>query len=101
MQLIPYREYKMWMAWREEEWNKPSRDNYYIMALMNIIQGLFGKMMPSLDTFRVNFEKQVAGEKKDPTIKSPAYIEMRRQEILGKHRVKRLPGPRPPGAKGN
>ncbi len=98
MRVIPFREYLMYQAWREEEWNRPSRSDYYVMALTSIVCGIFGKVESDLDNLKIVFS---TGPKKDPTIKSKEYVDRRLAEVKAKIKLDqskpRRPGPRPEG----
>jgi hypothetical protein len=93
MKRIPYREYLMYMAWREQQWEKPSRTDNYIMSLTNVVQGIFGKVEATLENFKLKFVPTT--KPIDPTIKSKAYIEDRKREAAAKARQPGRPGPRP------
>lgn len=93
MRKIPHREYLMHMARRKDQWNRPDRSDYYVMALMNVVQGLFGKMESDLDPFRVNFASD--SERPDPAVKSQDYIEQRIAEAKARAAMPLKRGPRP------
>ncbi len=75
IELIPYRDFKMWVVRMDELWNTPDRHDYYIMQLAQTVHGLFSKQEP-LDRFKLKFG--IRGSV-DPTNKTPAYVEYSKQ----------------------
>lgn len=57
LQRVSHREYLTWMARFSEEWNRPSRTDYYIMFLIQVVRSLFSKKPVSLESCRLPFTK--------------------------------------------
>lgn len=96
MAVIPQRQYLAWQEEISEDWNTPDRHDYYVMALTNVVIGLFGKMEDSLDKFKILFS--TLEQQQDPTIKSKAYIEQRKAEMMAEAQSGALSkAPRPEG----
>jgi len=45
-----YREYRTWMIWLEEQWNEPSRTDYYLMQIAREVATV---LMKNSDTVKV------------------------------------------------
>lgn len=62
---MSYREYLTRIKHRELQWNRPSRSDYYIMGLTQVVRQLFAKRPESikLNDQRIEFN---TGEKKKP-----------------------------------
>ena len=43
MERIPQRQYLLWMLYLREEWNQPTRADYYVMQICVEIRRLFSK----------------------------------------------------------
>ena len=71
MQKVTYREYLTWQAWLDDEWNRPSRSDKYLMQITLYlwrVLHLFAKNIPTEPTLKeleIKFEK--VKPKKEPT----------------------------------
>ena len=61
------------MAWLEEQWNKPSRSDYYLMRIAQRIQAQWSKKPATLKDQIIEFEQKKAESKPmDPVARSKA-----------------------------
>jgi len=67
MEKTTHREYKIWERWLQNEWNRPSRtDNYLMQIAQRILQARFPKQKFPLDREEIKFtfyDKKMALQK--------------------------------------
>lgn len=61
MRQVSHREYLAKLSWLDDQWNEPTRSDYYLMQIAQKVVGVLAKQ-PELDTLKIPFE--VAGKKK-------------------------------------
>lgn len=66
---VSYREYLLWMAWLDKQWNQPDRSDHYLMQVSRDIARVLSKHPGRIQTkdFKIEFErdgKPLAGEVK-------------------------------------
>lgn len=59
MERITHREYKVRLAWLEMQWDKPSRSDWYLMRIIQLLDAIWHRRtrLKELENFRVPFEK--------------------------------------------
>jgi hypothetical protein len=74
---MTYREYLTRLAWLEEQWNAPSRSDYYTMALITVVRQLLAKNPNSItiEKARLKFSsaKSIEQTREEADRKSKAY----------------------------
>lgn len=57
-----HRQFLVWDAWLEEQWNRPDRNDHYLMQIAVTIQRLLSKNPRSikLGNFKLSFEREAA-----------------------------------------
>ena len=65
MQSITHREFKTWIAWLDDQWNKPSKSDYYLMQIAGYVSHVLSKKSWKLDTYKVNFQVGDQKQSKD------------------------------------
>jgi len=71
MQSMTNREYRTWQAWLSEEWNKPSRMEYYLMQIARFVHQ--SKKDLGLDGYKIPFDsvrKEPKSDKKSQPVSS-------------------------------
>lgn len=60
MQEHTHRQFLGWDAWLEEQWNRPDRNDHYLMQIAVTIQRLLAKNPKSikLSNFKLSFERE-------------------------------------------
>lgn len=84
MEVISHREYLLWMEWLRIQWNSPSRNDHYLMAIaleLRTIQQMFSETPRpySLDHMKVkfNFRKIRKGKPLPGTLTQEDIIKIR------------------------
>lgn len=72
MKKLSYREYKLRLAWLEDQWNNPSRTDYYLMRLTAIVGGLFSKKKVKLEDQKISFDNSTSRATKPKITKEQA-----------------------------
>jgi hypothetical protein len=55
---MTHRQFQAWTAWNEAEWNKPDRNDQYIMQLSQIVLQLFSKKRIPLKKLLLTFPER-------------------------------------------
>lgn len=56
---MTHRQWLVWLAWEELDWNTPSRADYYAMATTRAVRRQFDKRAPTnLDEYRILLERK-------------------------------------------
>ena len=63
-QPMTFREYCLWRAFRIEDLSNPDRNDYYLMRLIQKVDGIFGKAKGDLNHYKIPFKSK---EKHIPT----------------------------------
>ena len=62
---IPHREFKAFLAWLDEQWNQPSRSDYYLMQIAQSVHNQALRSKPGtlgLKHFGLEFKPKTAKE---------------------------------------
>lgn len=96
---LTHRQFRLWQMWRDLQWNRPNRTDYYLMAVQMQIAGvanMFAKHQRSfrLRDFRINFETQrSAAPPKMLTVEEAAFqAKARMFSMIPGVKIKGLPG---------
>jgi hypothetical protein len=60
MERLTHREYRMRLAWIDNQWNSPSRTDHYLMRICQLLDALLrkgsrGAKVKNLDGFKISF----------------------------------------------
>ena len=89
MSSMSYMEYRAWCIRIQDEWNRPSRTDYYLMRVAYEISCLFQKSRPKMDfkRFIIKFvfdkRKNVTEQDRQDTIRNKTAI----AKSIWKHRI--------------
>ncbi|MEM2932493.1 MAG: hypothetical protein QXI61_06600 [Nitrososphaerota archaeon] len=61
---ITYREYLLWKEWIDNQWNNPSRTDYYLMQIARMLSS----RKCSIDDFRLKFRLRSSKNQKQQSI---------------------------------
>jgi hypothetical protein len=53
---VTHWQFIVWQVWLEQEWNKPSRTDHYLMQLNATVRGLVSKDRTSLSDLQIKFQ---------------------------------------------
>jgi hypothetical protein len=63
MERMSHREYKMRLAWETEQWQKPSRTDFYLMQIAQLLSRLpGGQKVANLNRFKLLFSEVGSSE---------------------------------------
>jgi len=85
MEKHSHREYQMWMRHLEEEWNRPSRTDHYLMQIAAKIEGLFRKGSIKISSLLLPFQHKKP--EKELTKEQIAKAELERSKAAWRARV--------------
>jgi hypothetical protein len=85
MERLTYREYRLRLAWLEKQWNEPSRTDYYLMRIAQLLDALLrkgtrGAMIKALYDFRILFVRKAAKGSSDKDVRSQKEGEQRAEQ---------------------
>lgn len=90
----PYREYKLRLAWLDNEWNRPNRSDWFLMRIAQRIQQFAGfgsgkhANKVTLEDQQVTFESTSEKTKKTEKTIAQKDIESKRAKAIWKARLK-------------
>lgn len=53
---ISHREFRTWQAWKKDQFNNPSRSDYYLMRIAGLIEHVMSKKGWKLSDYKIPFE---------------------------------------------
>lgn len=76
MRELTYREYRTWLTWLDEQWNNPSRSDYYMMQIAQAVarKGIRNPQDVTVGMFRLPFVMKKGEEEekeKEPSAPPP------------------------------
>ena len=96
---MTHRQYLLWRVWSQEQWNRPSRSDHYLMAVARELRALphlvWGEQPPesTLDDLRVSFTfKSKDGSAEDDETEAELFkeqVEFNKCIVLGILGIKR------------
>lgn len=57
MRVISHREFRTWVAWKDDQWNNPTRGDYYLMQIAGYIAHVLSKSTSwNIKKFKIPFK---------------------------------------------
>ena len=56
MERISHREFRTWQAWKRDQWNNPSRTDYYLMQIAGCVKHVLSKRKWSIGSMKIPFK---------------------------------------------
>ena len=79
LQRVSHREHKMWLRFLDDDYNHPSRTDWYIMRLCTVVDGLFRSNV-DIDSYKLKWQLQRQRRRRPETL---AQMKLRWFSMIG------------------